>query len=106
MKAPVQEGFVVISQKGRDKGRPFVVLYEMSADFVMVCDGKTHPLEKLKKKRKKHLASTRFEYPDLVRRFQNKSLMNEDVRRALGLYLSAGDDDAAANKEGRLFVQK
>lgn len=83
MKAQIQRGIVVFSQKGRDKQRIFVVLYEVDADFVMICDGKTHPIEKMKKKRRKHLMSIGHDLPEIVALYQQNRLLNSDVRKAL-----------------------
>ena len=49
MKAPLSEGIVVLSQKGRDKGRAFMILYQLDDDFVLIADGATHRVEKPKK---------------------------------------------------------
>ncbi len=83
MKPSVSKGIVVKSQKGRDKGRLFVVLYEMDADFVMICDGKTHPVDHMKKKRRKHLMPLGHELPDIVSLFERNQLKNSDVNKAL-----------------------
>ena len=50
-------GTVIKSQAGRDKEGWFVVL-EADGDFVMIADGKIRPLDRPKRKRKKHLAAT------------------------------------------------
>lgn len=51
-------GRVVKSIAGRDQGYFFVVT-ALSEDFAMICDGKIRRLEKPKKKRLKHLQTTR-----------------------------------------------
>ncbi len=83
MKPPVDKGFVVISQKGRDKGRVFMVLYEVDADFVMVADGRTRPLAKPKRKRRKHLVATSRELPGILSRYEEGRLQDSDLRKAL-----------------------
>ncbi len=88
MKPSVRKGIVVKSQKGRDKGRLFVVLYEMDADFVMICDGKTHPIAHMKKKRRKHLMPLGYELPEIVSLFDKNQLKNSDVNKALTVILS------------------
>ena len=85
MKPSVQKGIVAKSQKGRDKGRLFVVLYEMDADFVMICDGTTHPLEHLKKKRRKHLLPIGADLPDIIEKYEANRLLDSDVRKALAV---------------------
>ena len=89
MKPEIQPGIVVFSQKGRDKGRLFVVLYQMDADFVAICDGRTHPLEKPKKKRRKHLRPVGRDLPDLIALFDKRQLKDSDVRSALSLVQSS-----------------
>ncbi|NMA06645.1 MAG: RNA-binding protein, partial [Ruminococcaceae bacterium] len=50
-------GRAVISKKGRDKGRVFIVT-GYSDDYVLIADGKLRKVEKPKKKNKKHLQLT------------------------------------------------
>ena len=83
MKAPLQKGIVAISKKGRDKGRAFMVLCEMDADFVLVADGHTRKLDKPKKKRRKHLASTSRELPGMLALYELNRLQDSDLRKAL-----------------------
>jgi ribosomal protein L14E/L6E/L27E len=83
MKPEIKPGIVVFSQKGRDKGRLFVVLYQMDADFVSICDGLTHPIEKPKKKRRKHVKPIGFEFPELIKLYEQNRLQNSDVKKAL-----------------------
>ena len=55
---PLEVGFIVRSLAGRDQGRLFVVIQELDSDFVMVANGKLRGMDRLKKKRRKHLKST------------------------------------------------
>ena len=55
---PIQTGSVVISRAGRDRGRLFLVVEEVDADFVRVADGGLRKMNRLKKKRRKHLKPT------------------------------------------------
>ncbi len=55
---PIEVGSVVRSMAGRDQGRLFVVIQEVDADFVMVANGKLEGMDRLKKKRRKHLKPT------------------------------------------------
>ena len=50
----MQDGQIVFSKAGRDKGRAFVIV-SVDNDFAQICDGETRPLCKPKKKKKKHL---------------------------------------------------
>ena len=48
-------GAVVISKRGRDKGKRGVILGWLPGDFALVADGKRRPAAKPKKKNMKHL---------------------------------------------------
>lgn len=52
-----QKGQVVISLSGRDKGTMLVVT-KWQDGFVLVCDGKERPLERVKRKNPRHLQAT------------------------------------------------
>ncbi|MHC1785842.1 MAG: RNA-binding protein [Christensenellales bacterium] len=104
MKPPIQKGFVAISQKGRDKGRAFMVLYEMDAEFVMVANGDSRPVGHPKKKRRKHLVSTSRELPGILSLYEQGRLQDSDLRRALADSCPSIPDPAM--KEGSVFVQK
>ena len=55
---PIEVGSIVISKAGRDEGRLFLVIEEVDADFVMIANGELRKLDRLKKKRRKHLKPT------------------------------------------------
>ncbi|MBQ8089067.1 MAG: RNA-binding protein, partial [Clostridia bacterium] len=55
---PIVTGSVVRSLAGRDQGRLFVVIQEIDDDFVYVANGKLRTMDRLKKKRRKHLKPT------------------------------------------------
>ena len=55
---PVEIGSVVQSKAGRDQGRLFLVVGEVDADFVMIANGDLRKMDRLKKKRRKHLKPT------------------------------------------------
>jgi len=48
-------GTVVVSLMGHDKGRKYLVIKILDAEFVLVADGKYRTMAKPKKKRFKHL---------------------------------------------------
>ncbi|MBR2967416.1 MAG: KOW domain-containing RNA-binding protein [Clostridia bacterium] len=48
-------GDLAVSLKGHDTGRLYVVIAEISADFVLVCDGDKRLVDNPKQKRRKHL---------------------------------------------------
>ncbi len=100
MKPPILPGYAVFSKKGRDKGRYFVVLYDLDADFVMICDGDTRKLGHLKKKRRKHLAACPCEFPELLEKFRAGQLKDSDVRKALYPIVTKGAQAPTENREG------
>jgi len=53
-------GLVVVSKRGRDKGKPAVVTGWLDGDFLLTADGKRRPLNKPKKKNMKHLFFTQY----------------------------------------------
>ena len=53
----LQAGRIVRSRAGRDKDGLFVVM-RVEGDFAWLCDGKTRPLLRPKKKRLRHLGLT------------------------------------------------
>ena len=80
-KAPIEVGSVVISKAGRDQGRRFLVIAEVDADFVMVANGELRRMDRLKKKRRKHLKPTGRVEQELVERLQNgKPVFDHEVR--------------------------
>ena len=79
----IKKGIAVISKKGRDKGRVFVVLYTVDADFALICDGDTRKLDHPKRKSRKHLRALPHEFPLLIEAAENGSLKDSDIREAL-----------------------
>lgn len=100
MKPPILPGYVVFSKKGRDKGRYFVVLYDLDADFVMICDGDTRKLGHLKKKRRKHLAACPVECPEILELFRKGQLKDSDIRKVLCPIATKGAPAPTENREG------
>ena len=52
-------GDFVISQKGRDQGKTFVVV-RMNENFVWLCDGNLRKQDKPKMKKQKHVKETGY----------------------------------------------
>ena len=55
---PVETGSVVRSKAGRDQGRLFLVVEVVDDDFVMIANGDLRKMDRMKKKRRKHLKPT------------------------------------------------
>ena len=79
---PIEVGSVVISKAGRDQGRLFLVVEEVDADFVMVANGALRKLDRLKKKRRKHLKPTGRIVPELRDRLANGQAVQDHELRA------------------------
>ena len=78
-------GKVVHSKSGRDKGKYFIVIGIIDAEYVYISDGDLRKFEKPKKKKIKHLVFT--------------NLMAEEIREAI---LSEG---RISNSKIRKFLQ-
>lgn len=78
-------GKVVHSKSGRDKGKYFIIIGIIDAEYVYISDGDLRKIEKPKKKKVKHLGFT--------------NLVAEDIREAI---LS---DGRISNSKIRKFLQ-
>ena len=92
MKAPMEKGNVVISKKGRDKGRLFVILYSLDADYVFLCDGELRKVAHPKKKKRLHLTPTVYECQELTGLYDAGRLKDSDVRAALDTVRQASEN--------------
>ena len=99
MKPEIFDGSVVISQTGRDKGRTFVVLCHLDADFVLIADGDTHLLEKPKKKRCKHVRACPWRLSEIMAAYGQGSLKNSDIRKALYPYQPRAEAEDSGREE-------
>ena len=75
---------MVISKRGRDKGKQFVVVGFQDEDIALISDGKLRKVEKPKKKKLKHLVFTDTNL-DEVRDslLSGRDLVNAHVRKAI-----------------------
>lgn len=76
----IVRGSVVKSKAGHDKGDFFVVL-NLDSEYAFICDGKHRPLEKVKKKKFKHLFATNKVLPEDT--FET----NRKIRKALSTFI-------------------
>ena len=113
MKAEIIRGSVVLSKKGRDKSRVFVVLYTLDADFVLIVDGDLRKVDHPKKKKRLHLSSLPIMLPELTELADQGRLKDSDVRNALAkvreqIHFDVKGRDSATqvSEEGRTFVQR
>jgi ribosomal protein L14E/L6E/L27E len=99
LKMPIQKGNVVISKKGRDKGRYFVVLYTLDAVYAYLTDGDTRKLDHLKKKKLMHLSSVPVLLPEIVEKYEQHQLKDSDVRKALSAVRPDKSAECAATEQ-------
>jgi ribosomal protein L14E/L6E/L27E len=79
------QGRLVISKKGRDTGRAFIILQMLSEEYALIADGALRTAERPKKKKIKHLAPK----PALIPLWPGMS--DSDIRKAIR---AAMPDDA------------
>ena len=79
---PIEVGSVVRSLAGRDQGRLFLVVEEVDDDFVMIANGDLRKMDRLKKKRRKHLKPTGSVVQALVDRLSNGEKVEDHELRA------------------------
>ncbi len=84
MELPI--GRVVYSRAGRDKGE-FLVVVAATAQAVMLCNGKDRPLERPKKKNRKHIGLTNTVLDS------GSMSTNRSLRRALKEVSGVAQDD-------------
>lgn len=75
-----KRGLLVRARAGRDKHGFFVVL-SAENEFILICDGKSRPLERPKKKNRRHLATTNQVLPEEAMK------TNREIRRGIRCYL-------------------
>ena len=72
-------GQVVFAKAGRDKGNAFVIM-EIQGEYLYLADGKLRTLEKLKKKKAKHVQPTNY-IADLTT--SGRALQDADIRKQI-----------------------
>lgn len=86
------QGKLAISKSGHDKGNVYVILKEEGSD-VFLADGRLKTVEKPKKKNQKHIQVIKklpYEVTELLR--QDREFRNEEIKRAVKLYLKSECD--------------
>ena len=82
-KLPITVGSVVVSTAGRDEGRTFLVIESVDDEYVLIADGRTHRVEKPKKKKRKHLKLSHEPVSEIVERLLSGGVQNHEVRKWL-----------------------
>ncbi|MDR1558935.1 MAG: RNA-binding protein [Clostridiales bacterium] len=75
-------GCVVISKRGHDKGRPFVIV-GTDGDFLYLADGDLRKLAKPKKKKLMHVQNTESISTEIAEMLETGSPRDEDLRKVL-----------------------
>lgn len=79
-------GQFVTSKAGHDKDTLYIVIAE-EGDFVTLSDGRLKPVERPKKKRRKHIQPINQTVDGaLLQTMQQKSASNEQIKRAIKQY--------------------
>ena len=80
---PLTRGMYARSLAGHDKGRLYIIL-ETDDIYVYLCDGELRPLDKPKKKKRKHIQPD-YDIADAIRDKLEiqEPLRDEDIRKAL-----------------------
>ncbi len=87
MDSSIQIGDVVLSLKGRDSGRFYVVASKVSEEYVKIVDGEKHLLSKTKLKKVKHLKANGQRLDSIANKFiEGKQVFDSEIRSALRSY--------------------
>lgn len=79
-----KQGMMVKSLAGHDQNRIYMIVQE-DEKHVFLCDGKIRTIDRLKKKKKKHVQLINYISTDLSDKLANGSVIyNEDIRKAIG----------------------
>lgn len=79
-------GKFATSKAGHDKTKLYVIINEDS-EYVYLVDGDLKPLDKPKKKRKKHIQIINRVDETIQNKLETKQIIyNEDIKRAIKLY--------------------
>ncbi len=81
-----QTGMLAWSRAGHDNGRLYVIA-AVEEEYVFLTDGRLRPLEKPKKKKKKHVQVIRT-IPRELENMSENTIKNEDVRRVIRRFLN------------------
>lgn len=77
-------GMLVKSLAGHDQNNLYVIIKEDEKN-VFLCDGKVRTIDRLKKKKKKHVQLINHIPEELSGKLANGSVIyNEDIRKAIG----------------------
>ena len=84
----IKKGDNVKILSGNDKDSIFVIIKE-EADMVYLVDGILRPIEKPKRKNKKHIQVIKKLPKEITEVFKQENFRNEEIKRAIKLYQKA-----------------
>lgn len=76
---------LAVSRSGHDKDNLYVIIKE-EANLVYLADGKLKPIEKPKKKNRKHIQIIKNLPKEITEVFTQQDFRNEEIKRAIKLY--------------------
>ncbi|MFG6383800.1 MAG: KOW domain-containing RNA-binding protein [Lachnospiraceae bacterium] len=79
---------LAVSRSGHDKDSIYVIIKE-EADMVYLVDGILRPIEKPKRKNKKHIQVIKKLPKEITEVFKQENFRNEEIKRAIKLYQKA-----------------
>jgi ribosomal protein L14E/L6E/L27E len=83
----LEPGQLVKSLAGRDKDKHYLVVGFLG-NRVLLADGRSRPLQKMKKKNSKHLQPYRCAVPEIKKRIRQGKLTDTLIRDTLNMLLS------------------
>lgn len=81
-----EQGMLAWSRAGHDSGQLYVII-AVDGEYVFLSDGRLRPLEKPKKKKKKHVQVLR-KIPQELENMAIKTVKNEDIRRVIRRFVN------------------
>ena len=76
---------LAVSRSGHDKDYLYVIIKE-EANLVYLADGKLKPIDKPKKKNRKHIQIIKNLPKEITEVFSQQNFRNEEIKRAIKLY--------------------
>ena len=76
---------LAVSRSGHDKDCLYVIIKE-EANLVYLADGKLKPIDKPKKKNRKHIQIIKNLPKEITEVFTQHNFRNEEIKRAIKLY--------------------
>ena len=82
-------GMLAMSMSGHDRGQIYIIMKE-DEEYVYLSDGKRRPVERCKKKNRRHIQIIRHQEPEMAQKLATgETVRNEEIKRAIRLYEKA-----------------